>query len=121
MLMTLIKLYIVLCLLGTVTTEHAYAPHYAKGVMERVSHNRNMPVVPCMIASPTLPIGAWVWVYGKGTGALQHCRVTDTSAPRDKARHIRLKRVELSYSAAQVLCSTMRGKPEECEILVIRV
>jgi len=75
--------------------------------------------VPCMIASPTLPIGTWVYVAGNG--ALRHCRATDTSAPADRARHIRTRRIELSYDAARVLCPSLWGRPEACPITVIQM
>ena len=86
--MTLIQLYI-LAALGLASVGEYTAPHYARGVMEQVSRNRDMPVVPCMVASPTIPIGEWVWVWGPNTHTLRHCRVTDTSMPADRARHIR--------------------------------
>jgi hypothetical protein len=120
--MVLIRLYILLGLMGGTVGEYV-SPHYAKGVMERVARNRDMPIVPCMIASPTIPIGSWVWVYGRNTGVLRWCRVTDTSAKRDKARHIRMRRVELSWEAALSLCGrrAMKDRPERCPIVVIQV
>ena len=82
-----------------------------------------MPVVPCMVASPTLPIGSWIWIWGPNTHTLRHCRVTDTSEDRDRARHIRMRRVELGHSEAISLCgrAAMRDRPEQCKIIVFRV
>jgi hypothetical protein len=121
--MALIKLYILLGLCSCGSAGDYLSPHYDKGVMELVSRNRDMPVVPCMIASPTIPIGEWVWVWGRNTKVLRHCRITDTSEARDKARHIRLRRVELSYEAARALCgaAAMQEPPSGCPIIIIRL
>jgi hypothetical protein len=120
--MALIRLYILLGLMGGTVGEYT-SPYYAKGVMERVARNRDMPIVPCMIASPTIPIGSWVWVYGRNTGVVRECRVTDTSAQKDRARHIKLRRIELSWEAAVSLCgrAAMKDRPEHCPILVIKI
>lgn len=120
--MVLIKIYILLYLLGGTVGEYT-SPYYAKGVMERVACNRDMSIVPCMIASPTIPIGTWVNVYGVNTGVVRECRVTDTSAQEDKARHIKLRRIELGYNEAISLCGkkAMKGPPEDCPILVFQV
>lgn len=106
---------------GAVVQE-GYGPRYSPGVMERVSRKRGLPIVDCMVSSPVYPIGTWVWVYGSNTGALEHCRVTDVSHPRDKARHLRTKRVaELGYNEAIRFCSRkhINHRPEQCPITVI--
>ena len=97
--------------------ETRFAVRYAPGVMERVSRNRKLPIVDCMLAHPTLPLGQWVWIEGQTTGAGRRCRVTDVSHPRDKARHIRTKRIELDYTSSAALCGAKwKGKATECPV-----
>ena len=101
-----------------------YAPRYSPGVMERVARVRDLPPVDCMVSSPRYPIGSWVWVYGWNTDTLLHCRVTDVSQDRDRARHLRTKReVELGYTEAQRLCGRqyLNHRPEQCPILVVKL
>lgn len=111
-----------------------HAPYYSAGVMERVSYNRDLPLVGCMISSPRYPIGDWVWVFGSNTGMLLRCRVTDVSADTDtsgrhrresdRQRHLRLGwEAELGNKEARMLCSAkaMRDPPKGCPILVIRI
>lgn len=94
-----------------------WAVRYNPGVMERVSRNRKLPIVSCMLAHPTLAIGTWVEIEGITTGRKERCRVTDTSHPRDKARHIRTKRIELDYASSRRLCgSRWKGKASECPV-----
>lgn len=101
--------------------ESGYAPHYRPGLMAQVSRRRDMPVVACMVSSPVHPLGAWLWVYGERTGALLHCRVTDISHPRDRARHIRTRRVvELDWSVTTQLCGSTRERAIDCPVMVIR-
>lgn len=119
--MTLLRLLIFVILHGGTIT-HGWAPHYAPGVMERVARNRDMAQAQCMISSPTEPLGSWLWVYGKATGVLLHCRVTDVSHPRDKARHLRTGRlVEIGFNNTRALCGTTRGSVRECPIMVIKL
>jgi hypothetical protein len=104
------------------SVQEGYAPRYAKGVMARVSINRGMPIVGCMISSPTLPLGSWVYVYGRRTRALRYCRITDVSAPKDRERHIRTRRIaELGYPEALSICGVeyINGSSIECPIIVI--
>ena len=111
-------LMLVAALGGTVT--QGYAPHYAPGVMERVAHVRQMERVGCMVSSPTLPLGTWMYIYGSRTGALRYCRVTDVSHPRDKARHLRTGRiVELDYPNTLALCGSTKDRPERCPVIVV--
>lgn len=94
----------------------AFAVRYAPGVFERVSRNRDMPIVSCMAAHPTLALGTWIEIEGP-TGHREKARITDTSHPRDRARHIRLKRVELSYECSQRTCRKgWQGKASECPV-----
>lgn len=96
-----------------------YAVRYDPGSMERVSANRNMPIVGCMLAHPTLDLGVWVLVEGAQTGVRRRCRVTDTSQPQDKARHIRTRLIELDDASARAICPRgWQGKRSECKVLV---
>jgi hypothetical protein len=104
---------------GGVVSE-SYAPHYSPGLMSKVSRNRDMSPVACMISSAQYGIGEWLWIYGKRTGALLHCRVTDVSHPKHKQGHIERRRlVELSYEVTRALCGTTKGSSAECPVLVI--
>jgi hypothetical protein len=99
------------------------APRYSKGVMERVSRNRDLPLAGCMVSSPYYDVGEWVLVYGVNTDRALRCRITDVSHPRDRARHIRTRRVtELSYEAALALCGRkhINHRPEQCPVTVVR-
>lgn len=120
---TLARLLIAVALChGTVM--EGYAPRYSPGVMERVSRNRDMPLVGCMVSSPYYPIGTWVIVYGVNTDRAIRCRVTDVSAPKDRDRHIRTKRIaELGYTEAERLCGPdhMDDPPTSCPVIVVRL
>ena len=119
----LIELYIALALLGGEEMS-GYAPRYAPGVMERVARNRDLPAVECMVSSPYYEVGTWVWVWGKNTYSLHYCRVTDISAPKDRDRHIRTKRIiEVGYSEAIKICGIeyINDRPEKCPITVIKL
>jgi hypothetical protein len=121
--MRLLFLYMFVMLHGG-QIESGYAPHYAKNVMERVARNRDMPHADCMVSSPRYPLGTMIWVYGRNTDTLLHCRVTDVSHPRDKARHLRTRRVvELGYTEAERLCGlrAMRDRPEKCPVIVVNL
>lgn len=96
------------------------AAHYAPGVMERVSLNRGMPIVECMIASPRHTIGQWVIVEGVNTGRRLRCRVTDTSQPQDKTRHLDAGLFELGWANTMELCGSTRLRNDECRIRVSR-
>lgn len=96
------------------------AAHYAPGVMERVSRNRGMAIVPCMIASPRHEIGTWVIVEGINTGKRLRCRVTDTSAPQDRARHLRTGLFELGWANTMDLCGSTKLRNRDCPVRVTR-
>lgn len=90
---------------------------YAPGKMERVAAYRSMSVVPCMVAHPTQPIGSWLLVIGQQTGTRLTCRVTDTSQPWDRARHIRTGLIELDHDSALRICPPgWTGNSRECPI-----
>jgi hypothetical protein len=96
-----------------------YAPHYNPGVMERVADNRGLPRTACMVSSPVYPVGTRVLVYGVATKVLLACRVTDVSAPKDRVRHIRTRRVvELGFTEAVRLCGQTTEPPKKCPVVV---
>jgi hypothetical protein len=100
-----------------------FAPRYSPGLMERVARNRGMDVEGCMVSSPFYDIGTRVIVYGPNTDRALSCTVVDVSHPRDRARHIRTKRItELSYPAALALCGRkhINHRPEQCPVVVVR-
>ena len=87
-----------------------------------MARNRGLAYPACAISSPYWPIGTRVWVYGLATDRLEHCTVIDVSHARDRARHIRTKRVaELGYDEARRLCPSLAGRPDDCPILVVRM
>ena len=119
----LIQLYILLALHGGESMD-GYAPRYAPGLMQKVAVRRHMEVTPCMVSSPYYPLGTWVWVWGRKTYTLSHCKVVDVSSSKDRDRHIRTKRVvELSYENAITICGikNINNRPEECPITVIKI
>jgi hypothetical protein len=92
--------------------------------MERVARNRDMPQEQCMVSSPIHPLGTWLWVYGKNTGNLELCFVTDISHPRDRERHIRTRRViELGYNEALRMCGRkhMKDPPTSCPVMTVKL
>jgi hypothetical protein len=100
-----------------------FAPRYSPNLMERVARNRGMDVAGCMVSSPFYDIGTRVIVYGPNTDRALSCTVVDVSHPRDRARHIRTKRItELSYEAALALCGRkhINHRPEQCPVVVVR-
>jgi hypothetical protein len=100
-----------------------FAPRYSPGLMERVARNRGMDVEGCMVSSPFYDIGTRVIVYGPNTDRALSCTVVDVSHPRDRARHIRTRRItELSYPAALALCGRkhINHRPEQCPVLVVK-
>lgn len=92
------------------------ATMYAPGLMERVAANRGMRTAPCMVAHPQVPIGEWLIIRGS-SGLILRCRVTDTSQPQHRARHIKIGLVELDYASAKRLCGPLwTGNSRECQI-----
>jgi hypothetical protein len=117
----LYRLLLIVALHGGVV-ECGWAPHYAKGVMDRVSRNRDMPPVACMVSSPVWPIGTRLWVYGEKTGTLLHCRVTDVSQPRHRKGHIaRRIWVELDWAVTEALCGSTRERVIDCPVVVVQL
>lgn len=102
-----------------------YAAHYPKNLMERVSKNRGLPVVSCMVAvTSDHRIGAWVTVTRVKTGHTERCRITDVCRPRDCPALARRGIVaELSWPAASRLCQLRyvnQEPPRACVVSVSR-
>jgi len=100
--------------------------HYRPHLMQEVVANRrrrgwDIPRSGCYIAHPTLPIGARVQVKGLNTGAVLGCVVADTSAPADRARHIRAGLIETGYGEAEIICGSTELRNDECPSLVRRM
>lgn len=93
----------------------AYAVRYDPGVFERVSKHRGMPIVSCMAAHPTLEIGTWIEV--EGPAGREDARITDTSQPWDRQRHIDTQRAEFSNGCSKRICGRFwQGAAVECPI-----
>ena len=119
----LIQLYILLALHGGESMD-GYAPRYAKGVMERVVKNRDLPYAACNVSSAYYGIGTEVWVVSWNTHQVRRCRVADVSGPADVARHRRTKRlIEAGYEEAKWICglNRMKDRPERCPVTVLRI
>ena len=119
----LYRLLIAAALLGG-EVHAGYAPRYAPGVMERVARVRGLEPVGCMVSSARYDVGTWLWVYGVNMDTLLHCRVTDVSQTRDRARHLRTGReIEAGYTEAERLCgaSALDKRPEQCPVIVVKV
>jgi hypothetical protein len=102
--------------------QSGYAPHYSPGLMARVAEKRDMQPQACMVSSPVWPLGTQLWVYGEKTGQLLDCTVTDVSAPKDQARHIRTKRVvELSFEVTKQLCGSTKQRVIDCPVVVVKL
>jgi hypothetical protein len=94
----------------------ANAVRYDPGVFGRVSKHRGMPIVSCMASHPTLALGTWIEVEGPAGTA--DARITDTSAPADRQRHIATGRAEFSYNCARRICGqAWQGAAAECPIV----
>lgn len=88
-----------------------FATHYAPGLFARVARNRGLPPADCHIASDWHPLGTFVEVEGTRTGVTRIAQVSDVSAPKDRARHMRDGLVELSYRCAQRVCGKWFAGP----------
>lgn len=81
-----------------------------------------MVPVACMVSSPIWPLGTRLWVYGEKTHTLLDCTVVDVSAPKDRERHIRTRRVvELSYEVTKALCGSTRERVVDCPVTVVKL
>lgn len=119
----LLDTYLVFVIIFSRPDYSGYASHYNIGLMEKVSRNRNMQIVECMVSSPYYEIGDWLLITS--SHYIQICRKTDTSHPNDKARHIKTRRIiELDFNSAKKLCNISRvgqEKPEKCPIKVTKL
>jgi hypothetical protein len=105
---------------GAGPVEVGFAPHYAPAGMRAVAERRNLRPAACMVASPHYAIGDWVWLYGLQTRRLLRCQVVDVSAPKDRARHHRTRRVvELSYENTRAVCGALRERADHCPVVVV--
>lgn len=119
--MALVRLYILIGL-GLGVVQEGWAPHYSKGLMQAVAARRDITPVPCMVSSPVYAVGDWVYVWGRRTGVLRHCKIVDVLHPRDRARHIRTRRwVEISYEVTVALCGSTKGRPTDCPVIVFKL
>jgi hypothetical protein len=118
---TLIRLLMFVILHGGYVSQ-GYAPHYAPGLMARVAERRGMDVGGCMVSSAQYEIGVSVYVIGVNTGTIRLCTVVDVSHPRDKARHLKTRRIaEISHEDARAICGTVSGSSGECPIVLVRL
>lgn len=98
--------------------QRGYAAYYRPGLMERVSRNRGLPLVGCMIASPYERIGTWLTV--RSAKGVRRCRVTDVPQPRDRSAILRRGIVvELDYASNRALCPR-NEPPRRCAVEVSR-
>lgn len=108
--------------------EIRYAVYYNPGRMEGVAVYRGLSITPCMFAHPTLPIGTRARIRGLRTNHSELCDQRDTSqnvdttgrgsAESDRARHIRLSRVELGFAEAHRICPRgWQGAAKECAVV----
>ncbi|GIV96926.1 MAG: hypothetical protein KatS3mg057_1583 [Herpetosiphonaceae bacterium] len=112
-----------LVLIYPAQTEYVgFAAHYRPGLMTQVAHNRGMPLVDCMVASPFLPLGTWVTVESQKYGVRKICRVTDVAHPRDRENIIRRGIViELDFQSATQICRISyygQEPPRACPVIV---
>ena len=99
--------------------EPGHGTRYAEHVMHEVAERRGLPVADCMIAYDRAALGSFVWVRGQ-TGRLLWCQVTDSSAPADKARHLRANLVEFDWASARAMCVDFDGPWRDCRVMILR-
>lgn len=108
--------------------ELRYAVRYDPELMAAMASKRGVVTSECYFAHPTLPIGSQAWIRGVRTGHEELCVQADTSqhtdtsgrhsAESDRARHIRLRRIELGYDEARRICPQgWQGKATECAVV----
>lgn len=108
--------------------ELRYAVRYDPELMAAMASKRGVAASECYFAHPTLPIGSRAWITGVQTNHSELCVQADTSAgvdttgrnsaESDRARHIRLRRIELGYDDALRICPPgWQGKATECAVV----
>lgn len=105
--------------------------HYGPTAFDEVLRNRQewyeagkgpfIPHASCYIAHPTIPLGESVQVWGLNTGKVLRCIVGDTSAPVDRARHIRTRLIEIDWANTVTICGSRTLRNDECPTLVREV
>lgn len=111
--------------------ERRTTAHYGPTAMNTVLQNRQdayrkgegpyIPPASCYIAHPSIPLGSWVQVWGIRTGKVRRCVVADTSAPEDRARHIRTKLIEIDWASTLTICGSRTLRNDECPTLIREV
>jgi hypothetical protein len=105
--------------LGCTGYQERLAVRYDPDLMEGIARARGLPITPCLFAHPTLPLGTRARILGVRTGHAEWCDQADTSEDVDRARHIRLRRIELSYAASLRICGAQwGGAAVECPVRV---
>jgi hypothetical protein len=100
-----------------------FATRYDPGVMERVARYRGIELTGCGMAIDNHRPGSFVMVHGVKTGVRRLCRVVDWSKPRDKARHVRNRLLELDHESQLRICgkAVQMSGWRECPVLIVRI
>jgi hypothetical protein len=99
-----------------------YAARYGAGVMGRVADNRGIARSSCMVAltsARTITGDQWVWVLGRKTGKMRHCKIVDL--PQDEDRAGLQERgivTELDRESARDVCGGVTEPPRKCPVIV---
>lgn len=123
--MKILVALVLLCSMQTVRARpvvySGVAARYSKGTMLRVARNRGIEPQYCMISSTYEPIGTWVTVTSKVTGATLDCLTIDVPQERHRASIISRGIIaEVSYSNALEICGSRRKAPRDCPISIRR-
>lgn len=108
---------------NTEPREPMFATRYRKGLMQEVAKTRGIEMTWCGMAIDNQPPGSFVMVQGVRTGVRRLCRVVDWSKPRDKARHVRDRLIELDHENQALICGrdvAMSGW-KSCPVLIYRL
>lgn len=103
-------------------TERAFATRYTLGLMRRVATKRGIEMTGCGMAIDQQRLGSFVLVHGVKTGIRRLCVVVDYSGPRDRARHIRNRLIELDSLSQEKVCGAKvaMSRWKECPVLIKR-
>jgi hypothetical protein len=107
----------------------AIAAHYSPGVFAKAARRHGLPPFDgCHITTPwhhdPSDLGKVVDVRSETNGAVLACRISDFSADKDHARHLRNRLVEIDFTSATVLCEITRvaEKPARmCPVTVMEM
>lgn len=111
---------VVVLALGHTGWEAGHATRYSEGLMHTAARNHRLAMADCMVSDDVAPLGAFIWIRSRGTGALLHCQVSDLSAPQDRKRHMLAGLVELDYSSSQRMCVDFDGPWRACKVDILR-